>query len=211
MAGRAVYQAPVPLNAPRLIFVNALDFDYERAIQASFAAQSVVQRDFKISDVPSNEEVEAIKNKDESLFYCPICLDNIPNYKAYVFFNCDHKVCIDCARGIIDKKCPECRTDIFSGKLTKRKIDNVEKAFAQIESDAAVAKMLQEELDGELYDSDASTVMINSDDDRDMIGQNGTKKAKICEDRKPSALKIEKSNLSSFEKKSDNDDEFIDF
>ena len=69
--------------------------------------------------------------------------------------------------------------------------------------------MLQEELDGELYDSDASTVMINSDDD--MIGQNATKKAKICEDRKPSALNIEKSNLSSFEKKSDNDDEFIDF
>ena len=63
--------------------------------------------------------------------------------------NCDHQLCCPCARRLLSKYCPFCRNDISSTVMTKRKIEEVERKFSQLEEDAEFARKLQAELNGE--------------------------------------------------------------
>jgi hypothetical protein len=42
---------------------------------------------------------------------CPVCYDNLIN-KIHFPFQCGHKVCLECNEGILDRKCPLCRSEI---------------------------------------------------------------------------------------------------
>ena len=62
---------------------------------------------------------------------------------VYTLKNCDHQLCCGCARRLISKYCPLCRDDMSSTKLTKRKLEEVEKKFSQLEEDEELARKLQ--------------------------------------------------------------------
>ena len=196
------------------------EYEYRRALQLAYAASLV----HSISDVPTDAQIEATAYmfKGSEVFRCVICLkDDVPVYKAYIF-NCDHMVCCSCARHITSRFCPICRADITAGNPSNRKVE-----LEQLRKDSELARALSN--CDEYYNSDADTVIIESDSEDDVVfvktivtksvtttttekrvvqRKNTEKKdRKRCasSDKKPSA------NKKSRERGSDSDDEWLPF
>ena len=81
--------------------------------------------------------------------------------------NCDHQLCCGCARRLVSKYCPFCRNDISSSVMSKRKLEEVEKKFSQIEEDEEFARKLQSEINAE--DSDDDVVVVRTTTTRTTI------------------------------------------
>ena len=136
------------------------EYEYRRALQLAYAASLV----HSISDVPTDAQIEATAYmfKGSEVFRCVICLeDDVPVYKAYIF-NCDHMVCCSCARHITSRFCPICRADITAGNPSNRKVE-----LEQLRKDSELARALSN--GDEYYNSDADTVIIESDSEDDVV------------------------------------------
>ena len=114
--------------------------------------------EYKIPDVPTDEELKNLP-KDSRTFDCVICLETVPFNTIYTF-NCDHQVCCPCARNITSKYCPLCRADTSSSSMTKKKIEEVEAKFSQLDQDEEFARKIHAELNGE-----ENVVSLSDDDD----------------------------------------------
>lgn len=114
------------------------DEQLQQALRESFASYSPAVPEFKLTDVPSLENLEEEEVKIMNDFNCPICLDTFAEYLTYRFI-CNHSVCINCAERLCDPKCPECRGNITTEeKNRKRKIQELE----QRDMDKAIAASL---------------------------------------------------------------------
>ena len=114
---------------------------------------------YKIPDVPTDEYLKSLP-KDSKTFDCVICMESVPLNTVYTL-NCDHQLCSPCARRVISKYCPFCRTDISSTRMTERKLEEVERKFSQLEEDEEFARKLQTELNGD-EDSDDDVVVLRT-------------------------------------------------
>ena len=103
--------------------------------------------------------------------------------------NCDHQLCCGCARRLITKYCPFCRNDISSTQLTKRKIEEVERKFSQLEEDEELARKLHAELNSE----------DNNDDDDDVV---------VLRTTRTTTTTIETKRSKRTKKGEDSDDEW---
>ena len=111
---------------------------------------------FKLPDVTTDDYLNTLP-KDSHTFYCVICMETVPLNTVYTL-NCDHQLCCPCARRLVSKYCPFCRNDMSSSKMTKRKLQEVERKFSQIEEDEEFARKLQSEFNAE--DSDDDDVVV---------------------------------------------------
>ena len=84
-------------------------------------------------------------------------MESVPLNTVYTL-NCDHQLCCPCARRLITKYCPFCRNDISSSSMTKRKIEEVERKFTQLEEDEELARKLQAEEE----DDDDDVVVLHT-------------------------------------------------
>ena len=152
---------------------------------------------FKLSDVPTDEYLSNLP-KDSITFNCVICMESVPMNTVYTL-NCDHQLCCGCARRLITKYCPFCRNDISSTQLTKRKIEEVERKFSQLEEDEELARKLQAELNSEDNNDD------NDDDDDDVVVLRTTRTTTI-EKRTETVIADKRSKRTK--KGEDSDDEW---
>ena len=120
--------------------------------------QEQQQHVFKLPDVPTDEYLSNLP-KDSITFNCVICMESVPMNTVYTL-NCDHQLCCGCARRLITKYCPFCRNDISSTQLTKRKIEEVERKFSQLEEDEELARKLHAELNNEDSNDDDDDVVV---------------------------------------------------
>ena len=109
--------------------------------------------------MPTDEELKNLP-KDSRTFDCVICLETVPLNAVYTF-NCDHQICCPCARNLTSKYCPFCRGDISSSTMTKKKIEEIEAKFSQLDEDEEFARNLQAQINGEI---DVGTRSENDDD-----------------------------------------------
>ena len=145
------------------------------------------QHVFKLPDVPTDEYLSNLP-KDSITFNCVICMESVPMNTVYTL-NCDHQLCCGCARRLITKYCPFCRNDISSTQLTKRKIEEVERKFSQLEEDEELARKLHAELNSE----------DNNDDDDDVV---------VLRTTRTTTTTIETKRSKRTKKGEDSDDEW---
>ena len=113
-------------------------------------------------------------------------METVPLNTVYTL-NCDHQLCCGCARRLVSKYCPFCRNDISSSVMSKRKLEEVEKKFSQIEEDEEFARKLQSEINAEDSDDDVvvvrttTTRTINSTTER-IVSQKRSKRAKKADE-----------------------------
>lgn len=178
-----------PIIFDGMQFMTMEDLVYLLSMREQYQASL----EYKIPDVPTDAELQNLP-KDSRTFDCMICLDTVPMNTVYTF-NCDHQLCCPCARNLTSRKCPFCRADISSSAMSKRKIEETEAKFAQLEKDEEFARNLQAKFNGEEYfDSDAETVRIAPSDDDDVVIME-TKKSEITTQVTTKTIIHKKGNL----------------
>ena len=139
-----------------IIVVSFVPFSKQTVWSILLAEEQQHDSVYHLPDVPTDEYLKNLP-KDSQTFYCVICMETVPLNTVYTL-NCDHQLCCGCARRLVSKYCPFCRNDISSSVMSKRKLEEVEKKFSQIEEDEEFARKLQSEINAEESDDDVVVV-----------------------------------------------------